>query len=66
MEAERPVGRLRHVYVKDDSDPNQNCSWRVERSSLPLSKVEWTGFAAGLDLKFNRKRRVKGDPSFLA
>lgn len=38
----------------------------VERSSLPISKVAWTGFVDGLDLKFDRKRKGKDDSRFLA
>lgn len=38
----------------------------VERSRLPISKVEWVGFADGLDLKLERKSKGKYDSRFLA
>lgn len=38
----------------------------VERNGLPISNVECTGSADGLDLQYDRKRRVKDDSRFLA
>lgn len=38
----------------------------MKRSSLPISKVEYIGFADELDLKLDRKRKGKDDSIFFA